>query len=386
MKKGKATQAIHGRRDLSFGSSVFPIYPSTTFAVTKSDDYAKQIVHDEEFYMYTRYANPTTRNVEEKLAQLENGENALLFASGMTAITTTLIACLKLGDKIVAPRSVYGGTYRFLRDLISKFGIRVAFVGAEELLHVDKYHPDARLVYFETPINPTTDCIDIAQVVQAAAKINALTMVDNTFASPINQNPISLGIDLVVHSATKYIGGHTDVMAGAVIGSHKLIEQIHQTLKVLGGIINPIDAYLLDRSLKTLKVRVLHQNESALALAQFFAQEPKVLRVFYPGLPSSQSYSIARSQMRGFGGMLCIELKTPEAAKSFCDRLQIALNATSLGGVESLVSIPALTSHFSMTVDELHSCGLSLGMVRISVGLEDVDDLIEDFKNALATL
>lgn len=380
----KSTRAIHGRKDALYRGANFPVYASTTFAVEKSDDYDKYVSgNDEEFYMYTRYSNPTIRNVEEKLAILENAEDAILFSSGMAAITTTILAFLQEGDAIVAQRRLYGMAYRFLRDFVPKLGMESHFVDEEDLYNVHKKYPAAKAIYFETPINPTTDCVSIDKVVKSARKIGALTIIDNTFASPINQNPISLGVDIVVHSVTKYIGGHSDIMAGAAVSSRKNIKQIREAMKAFGGCINPIDAHLLDRSLKTLQVRVDRQNQSAQRLAEFFMRQRKVSRVYYPGIPSSRSYKIARRQMNGFGGMLCIELKNLHSAKKFCDQLKVALNATSLGGVETLISIPVLTSHIKMSEEELRAAKVTEGMVRISVGLEDVEDLIADFRNAL---
>lgn len=386
MAHGKSTRAIHGRKDKLYRGANFPIYQSTTFAVEKSDDYDKFIGDEEEFYIYSRYSNPTVRNVEEKLAALENAEDAVVFSSGMAAITTTFLAFAAGGDGIVAPRRLYGMAYRFLRDIAPRFGIETHFVDESELYGVDEKFPNTKIVYFETPVNPTTDCISISKVVKAARRAGALTIVDNTFASPVNQNPIDLGVDIVVHSATKYIGGHSDIMAGAAVSSHSFVKDIREAMKAFGGCINPIDAYMLDRSLKTLKMRVEQQNRSAQRLAEFFFRQRKVYKVFYPGLPSSKSYKIARKQMSGFGGMLCIELENLEAAKKFCDSLEVALNATSLGGVETLVSIPVLTSHIKMSPEELKAAKVTEGMVRISVGIEDVEDLILDFKRALAKI
>ncbi|MCL4539751.1 MAG: aminotransferase class I/II-fold pyridoxal phosphate-dependent enzyme [Bacteroidetes bacterium] len=383
MQNNKSTLSIHGRKDKLYRGANFPIYPSTTFAVEKSDDYDKFIGDEEEFYIYSRYSNPTVRNVEEKLAALENSEAATLFSSGMAAITTSILAFTKSGDHIVALRRLYGMTYRFLRDIAPRFGIETHFVEESELYAVDTKYPDAKIVYFETPINPTTECVSIRKVVKAARKTGALTFVDNTFASPINQNPLDLGVDVVLHSATKYIGGHSDIMAGAAVASKKLTREIREGLKAFGGCINPIDAYMLDRSLKTLKVRIEQQNRSAQRLAEFFMRQRKVKRVLYPGLPSSKCYNTAKRQMTGFGGMLCIELGNLDEGKRFCDSLEVALNATSLGGVETLVSIPVLTSHIKMSPEELKAARVTEGMVRISVGIEDTDDLMLDFKKAL---
>ncbi|MFZ1080436.1 MAG: aminotransferase class I/II-fold pyridoxal phosphate-dependent enzyme [Candidatus Kryptoniota bacterium] len=387
MTTSKSTKAIHGRKDKTYLSANYPIYQSTTFGVAKSDDYDRFISgDDEEFYMYTRYSNPTIKNVEEKIAALENAEDAILFSSGMAAITTAILSFVGKGDTIVAQRRLYGMAYRLLRDIAPKFGIEVHFVDETQLYNFSDDIPNAKIVYFETPINPTTDCISIGKTVKAAGKAGALTIMDNTFASPINQNPIDFGVDIVVHSATKYIGGHSDIMAGAAASTKELIRGIRETMKAFGGCINPIDAYMLDRSLKTLKVRVEQQNRTAQRLAEFFLRQKKVNEVFYPGLPLSKNYKIAKRQMSGFGGMLCIELANLDSAKKFCDGLEIALNATSLGGVETLVSIPVLTSHIKMTAEELNAAKVTGGMVRISVGIEDADDLMHDFKNALAQI
>ncbi len=387
LKKSKSTLSIHGRKDKTYLPANYPIYQSTTFAVAKSDDYDRFLSGDEEeFYMYSRYSNPTVRNVEEKLAALENAEDAILFSSGMAAVTTAILSFVKKGDTIIAPQRLYGMTYRFLRDIAPKFGIDVHFVDEKQLYEVNNLYPGTKVVYFETPINPTTDCVSISKTVNAARKIHALTIMDNTFASPINQNPMDFGVDVIVHSATKYIGGHSDIMAGAAASSKSIVKNIRETMKAFGGCINPIDAYLLDRSLKTLKVRVEQQNKSAQRIAEFFLRQKKVNKVFYPGLPSSHNYRIAKRQMNGFGGMLCIELADLKSAKKFCDNLEIAINATSLGGVETLVSIPVLTSHIKMSPEELKAARVTEGMVRISAGVEDADDLILDFKNALAKI
>ena len=386
MTRAKSTRAIHGRKDSLYRGANFPIYTSTTFAVEKSDDYDKFIGDEEEFYIYSRYSNPTVRNVAEKIAALENAEDAIVFSSGMAAITSAILAFAKKGDTIVALRRLYGMAYRFLRDILPGFGINVEFVDETDLYRAHTKFSNIRLYYFETPINPTTDCVSIEKTVHSARKAGALTIMDNTFASPINQNPLDLGVDVVVHSATKYIGGHSDIMAGAVASSKELMKAVSENLKAFGGCINPADAYMLDRSLKTLAVRVEQQNRSAQRIAQFFLRQKRVLDVYYPGLPSSRSYKIAKKQMTGFGGMLCIELDSLASAKKFCDSLELGLNATSLGGVETLVSIPVLTSHIKMSPEELKSANVSEGMVRISIGLENTDDLILDFKNALAKI
>lgn len=383
MGKGKSTHAIHGHKDDEFRSVSYPIFQTTSFGVDRTDEYQRFISDDEDFYIYTRYRNPSIRNVESKLSRLENGEDAIVFSSGMAAITSSILTFVRSGDIIAASNRLYGMTYRFLRDYISNFGVQVRFLNEHELYEVDVRVPDAKIVYFETPVNPTTDCISLKNVVASTKKINAITMVDNTFASPINQNPIDFGVDVVLHSATKYIGGHSDVMAGAVVSSKEKITNIHNSLKAFGGCINPIDAYLLDRSLKTLKVRVDNHNRNAMKLAEFFENHKRVKKVYYPGLKSFEKSEIASSQMKGCGGMICIELENLRAAKTFCDNLQVALNATSLGSAETLVSIPVLTSHIKMSETELSQAGVTEGTVRVSVGLEDVEDLIQDFERVL---
>jgi len=379
MTRAQSTRAIHGRRDQQYHSSIYPVYQSASFAVENSDEYDRYLRGDDEFYIYSRIHNPTVRNVEEKLAALENAEDAALFGSGMAAITAAILSVVQAGDIVVAARQLFGTTFRFLDRVAPRFGIQTVFVDADDLYHA----PDAKLVYFETPINPTCRCVSIERIVSAAREIGAATIMDNTFASPINQNPLDFGVDIAVHSATKYISGHGDIVAGAAMGSKAHIKAVRDHRTIFGGGVNAQDAYLIDRSLKTLQMRVERHNANALALAQFFAGERRVQRVYYPGLSDSPDYELAKAQMRGFGGMLCIEFESLETAKTFCDALEVGLNATSLGSAETLVSIPVLTSHAFMGDDELRAAGVTPGMVRISAGLEAVDDLTADFKQAL---
>jgi cystathionine beta-lyase/cystathionine gamma-synthase len=386
MKKSPATRAVHGRRDPQHLSSAYPIYQSASFAVENSDEYDRYLRGEEEFYIYSRQHNPTVRNVEEKLAALENAEDGALFASGMAAITSAILSVVKAGSAIAAPRQLFGTTFRFLNNVLPRFGVATEFFDDEALYDLHHHAPEARLVYFETPINPHCRCLSIEQVVAAARETGAVTIMDNTFASPVNQNPLDYGVDMVVHSATKYIGGHGDIIAGAVAGSRAHMKAVRDQRTMFGGCINAQDAFLLDRSLKTLEMRVKQQNANAQALAEFFADERRVQRVYYPGLPDSPGHAVAKKQMRGFGGMLCVELESLEAAKIFCDALEVGLNATSLGSVETLVSIPVLTSHAFMDDDELRAAAVTPGMVRISAGVEAVEDLIADFRQALARI
>lgn len=384
MTKGISTTSIHGKTEPNARPITYPIYQTAAFSVESNEAYARLSDYGGDEYFYTRYDNPTLRNVSDKLAKLELAEECLLFASGMTAITTALMTFLSAGDTVASSRALYGGTLQFFRDYAPRYGIKVVLLDEDELYDVDKQVPQAKIVYFETPVNPRTDCLSIRRTVEAAKRTGALIVADNTFASPINQNPVDFGVDLVIHSLTKYIGGHNDVTGGAVIGARDVLLPVFAARKVFGGIPSPHDAFLIDRSLKTLELRMAQHNASALRIAQFFEDEPKVKTVLYPGLESSPSHAVAREQMRGYSGMVCIDLGNLDAAQRFCDGLGVAQNVAHLGGAESMVSIPVITSHSALTPDELAKARLSPGMVRISVGLENTEDLIADFKTALA--
>ena len=388
-KFGISTLAIHGEiKDKSYRSVVYPIYQTSTFAVEKSDDYQKFIDEVDDFYIYSRYGNPTVREVERKLALLENTDDAILFSSGMSAITTTILSFVRAGDEILSLRTIYGVTYRFFRDHLPNFGVKVNFVDIDEIDKLENFLTEkTRLIYFETPVNPTTRIIDIKKIVDTARKNDLITIIDNTFATPVNQNPFDLGVDVILHSATKYLSGHSDLILGCVMSSEDKIKKIRRVKNVMGGNPDPHQAFLLGRSLKTLEIRVKKQNENAQKLAEFLSEHKKVKKVFYPGLQSHPDYEIARRQMNGSGGMLAFEIDGKlEDAKKFCDSLKIALNATSLGSVETLVSIPVLTSHIKMSKDELEKAGISESTVRVSVGIENIEDLIWDFEQALNSI
>jgi len=388
-KFGTSTLAIHGDlKDKQFRSVVYPIYQTSTFAVEKSDDYQKFIDEVEDFYIYSRYGNPTVKEVEKRLALIENAEDSILFSSGMSAITTTILSYVQSGDEIISLSSIYGVTYRFFRDYLPNFGVKVKFVELENIDEIERLiTARTKLIYFETPVNPTTRIIDIEKVVKLAKRENLTTIIDNTFATPINQNPLDLGVDIVLHSATKYLSGHSDLILGCVMSSRERIERIRKFKNVFGGNPDPHQAFLLGRSLKTLELRVKRQNENALQLAEFLSSHRKVRKVFYPGLSTHPEHELAKRQMRGFGGMLSFEIDGDiERAKKFCDSLKVALNATSLGSVETLVSIPVLTSHVKMSRDELEKVGISESMVRVSVGIENIEDILWDFEQALDSI
>jgi methionine-gamma-lyase len=336
-------------------------------------------------YIYTRYGNPTLAIAEEKIAALEGAEAAIVAASGMAAISSALLSILKAGDEVIATRALYGGSYRLMRDIFPRLGIVVRHVetdlaGIERLVN-----PRTRALYIETPTNPTLRLVDLQKAVSFAKEWDLLSLIDNTFATPVVQKPIKMGFDLVVHSATKYLAGHSDVIAGVAVGSHSLIEKIRDMIIYLGGSMDPEAAFLLIRGMKTLEVRVPRQCQTALTVARYLEEHPKVARVHYPGLPSHPDHKLAKRQMKGFGAMMAFDLKGGlAAARRFCDRTRVFLLAASLGGVESLVVLPIYSSHYRMSAAELRAAGVEPGTVRVSIGLEDPADLIEDLRQALA--
>lgn len=393
-----STRAIHGSKLYAYkGPVATPIYQTSTYRFETSEDAIRFAKGDPSVYVYTRYHNPTVHDVEEKIALMEGAEAAALFSSGMAAITTAILAVTKPGDEIISTPALYGGTYRWFRDELPKSNITVHYVSPDHLDQIEKLaSPRTSVVYFETPTNPTLDLVDIAEVVSrvrnAERKIGKkiLIMIDNTFASILNQNPFAAGVDVIVESATKYLGGHSDIIAGTVAGTTEFVKQVKGLAKHHGGCADPFAAFLLSRSLKTFELRVNRQNENALALAKALEKHPNVKQVLYPGLPSFPKHRLAKKQMKGFGGMVTIEVKPSkgrspvEAAARVCDNLKIAVNAMSLGGVETLVSIPVYSSHIFMSDAELKQHGVTPGMIRISVGVEGIDDLIGDFGQALS--
>jgi methionine-gamma-lyase len=336
-------------------------------------------------YIYTRYGNPTLAIAEEKIAALEGAEAAIVAASGMAAISSALLSILKAGDEVIATRALYGGSYRLMRDIFPRMGIVVRHVetdlaGIERLVN-----PRTRALYIETPTNPTLRLVDLQKAVSFAKEWDLLSLIDNTFATPVVQKPIKMGFDLVVHSATKYLAGHSDVIAGVAVGSHSLIEKIRDMIIYLGGSMDPEAAFLLIRGMKTLELRVRRQCQTALTVARYLEKHAKVARVHYPGLPSHPDHKLAKRQMKGFGAMMAFDLKGGlAAARRFCDRTRVFLLAASLGGVESLVVLPIYSSHYRMSAAELRAAGVEPGTVRVSIGLEDPADLIEDLRQALA--
>ncbi|MBP1766540.1 MAG: mdeA 2 [Candidatus Aminicenantes bacterium] len=389
-KRRFATLAIHGNESNRGKSEPvsFPIYHSSTYIFPSSDAIEGYMKRGErKQHIYVRDGNPTEDQLNRRLALLEGAEDALVCGSGMAAITTAILSAVRPGDEIIALPTLYGQTLNFLRHSLPEgHGVQVKFVaGVEGLYDLNSFvGPKSRLVYFETPTNPNLQVVDIARVVEQARKFGLMTMLDNTFATPINQRPIPMGVDAIIHSATKYLGGHSDVLAGVIAGTKEFIHECHERIYQYGPVLSPFSSFLLLRSLKTLQIRVERQNANALALARFFREHERIEKVYYPGLPDDPFHETAKKQMHGFGGIVTVVLRGDKAdAMNFVDRLEICLNATSLGGVETLVSLPVIASHAWQSDEELAQAKILPQMVRFSVGLEDIDDLISDCRQAL---
>ena len=381
------TEAVRGGTSLhkKDGPVSTPIYQTSTFEVTDNEEQLRVTPTD---HFYTRYGNPTHTVVEQTIAELEGTDAALLFSSGMSAITTSILALVKAGDHIVAQRDIYGGVTKFLSQWLPKLGVETTFVDTNDFeQHARAIRPNTKLIHVESPTNPSVRVVDLEKVVALARKHNLITSIDSTFATPINCRPSEWGIDLVLHSGTKYFGGHADLICGVATGRRDVIDQIHSLRTTLGCVMDPHAAFLLRRGLKTLAVRVERQNRSALEIAQFLSKHPKVARVHYPMLDSHPDYAIAKEQLAGGGGVLSFEVEgTGADACRVSEALSLFTLAPSLGGVESLVSIPVLTSHAMISPELRKKMGVTEQMLRLSVGIENVDDLIADLEKGLAVL
>jgi cystathionine gamma-synthase len=378
------TAAVHGAADLEKknGPVATPIYQTSTFQVTDNDEQVR-VRHTD--HHYTRYGNPTNTVAEKTIAELEGMDAALTFASGMGAITTTVMALLSGGDHVVAQRDIYGGANKFLSQWLPKMGIETTFVDTTDFeQHARAVRPNTKLLYLESPTNPTLRVVDFKKAAALAREHKLISMIDSTFGTPINQHPAEFGIDLVMHSGTKYLAGHSDLICGAVAGRHGLMEKIWDTRTTLGNCMDPHASWTLIRGLKTLAVRVARQNENALRVAEFLAQHGKVRRVHYPFLKSHPQHAVAREQMSGGGGMVTFEVEgTGDDARRVSEAMRLFTLATSLGGVESLVSIPVLTSHAMISSDQREKMGVTEQMIQLSVGIESAEDLIADLERAL---
>jgi cystathionine beta-lyase/cystathionine gamma-synthase len=363
-----------------------PIYQTSTFRFRSLAAMLEAFHQGPDGMVYTRYANPTIAAVEQKLASSEGAEAALAFASGMAAITSTLFALLGPGDRILCQREIYGGTFEFVSHWAERVGWKVDWFSIKELESLDgMLEAKPRVVYAETPTNPTLRLVDLARLAERAHAAGALLVVDNTFATGLLQQPLALGADVIVHSATKYLGGHADIVAGAAMGSRDHMVNVWKARKILGGCIDPHAAWLLERSIKTMPLRLERACQNAHKVAKFLSGHPLVTRVHFPGLASHPDHALAVAQMKDMGGMVTIELAGDlSTAARFVDSLHVFQLAASLGGVESLVSVPAASSHFALTPEERAEAGVTEGMVRLSVGIEDAHDLIDDLTQALA--
>ena len=381
------TAAVHGAADLEKknGPVTPPIYQTSTFEVTDNDEQQRVTTTDR---YYTRWGNPTITVAEQTIAELEGTEAARTFASGMGAITSTVLAFLKAGDHIVSQRDVYGGVAKFFTEWLPKMGIETTFVDTTDYGQYEQaVRKNTKLLYLESPTNPALRVVDFKQAAALARKHGLISLIDSTFGTPINQRPAEYGIDMVMHSGTKYLSGHADLTCGVVCGRQGLMDQLWETRTTLGNCMDPHAAWMLTRGLKTLAVRVARQNENALRVAEFLERHAKVRKVNYPFLKSHPQHAVARQQMSGGSGMVTFEVEgTGEAACRVSEAMQLFKLATSLGGVESLVSIPVLTSHAMISAELREKMGVTEQMVRLSVGIENADDLIADLERALEAM
>ena len=383
---GMSTLAIHGDRELrEDGALHVPLYNHSTFGFPSTQAVLDVVEGRRTGNLYTRYGlNPTIRAIESKLALLEGAEAAYVFSSGMAAEAATFLAYCQSGDHIICIGDVYGGTFELLGSNLPQLGIETSFLLVNELDSLSEaIRERTRLIFFETPTNPNMEVISIASVVKTARERGVLVVVDNTFASPVNQAPLALGADIVIHSTTKYLGGHSDLTGGTVLGSKDLLAPIWTWRKNLGQMMAPEVAFLLDRSLRTLVLRVRQQNSNAHRVAEFMASHPRVKKVNYPGLESDPYHEIAKQQMSGFGGMVSFVYDGDAQDTARCvDRLKLFSIAPSLGGVESLVTQPVTTTHYGIDDEDRKRRGIVGGLVRLSCGVEDVEDLIDDLRQA----
>lgn len=375
-KLSKLTQSVHtgSPGDTLYGGTTTPIFPSSAY------DY-----EGVKTSLYPRYFNtPNQRSVSEKLAALENAEEAIIFSSGMAAILTSLFAMIKTGDHVIFQNDLYGGTHHAVAQELPRYGIDLTFVdGSVPENFENAIRKETKVIYIETPSNPTLKITNIKAVADIAKKHGIITIIDNTFASPVNQNPIDLGIDISTHSGTKYIGGHSDICCGAAMASKELIQKIWESAIHFGGSLEAQTCWLVERSLKTIVLRVRQQNQNALTIANYLKTDSRVGKVYYPGLTDHPDHAVAKAQMPGgFGGILSFEVK--KDANEFLGKVQLIKRAISLGGVESTMTLPARTSHVKMSAADRQAIGVTDNLVRFSVGIEEADDLIADIKQALS--
>ncbi len=388
--RGFTTRAVHGGRIPDENKSmVTPIYQTATFWYDTVEEGARLGAESGPGYFYTRWANPTTDMLEQKVALLEGADAALAVSSGMAAISTAIMALVRGGDHVVAPKAVYQATFGMLHSVLPQYGVETTFLDDPDVGAYERaIRPNTKLLFIETPNNPLLGVTDIAGVVALAKGCGASTIADNTFATPYNQTPLALGVDLVCHSATKYLGGHHDVTAGVICGGRDVVRRCVGTMRIFGGVLDPFAAYLVVRGIMTLGLRMERHNANALGLARHLAAHPAVARVHYPGLPGHPRHEVAARQMPGgYGGMMSIEVRGDVAAGARCvEALRVGKLAVSLGGVSTLVTHPASTTSVNMPPEVRRAAGIADGLIRVSVGIEDLDDLVADFDQALSRL
>lgn len=386
-RKGFSTRAVDSGELKGISGSVnTPIFQTSTFFYPTEDDSTWRGEVPPGTYIYSRHGNPTIQAAEEKIAALEGAEKAIVLSSGMAATSAIVLSLLKQGDRLVSMEDIYGGTYNLFKNELNRFGIATHFVPSvrtEDIIAA--LRPGTKMLWLENPTNPLLKLVDIEEICKVARERKVLVVVDSTFASPINQNPLDLGVDLVMHSCTKYLNGHSDLVAGAVAGNKELIQEIWKRRVTLGGNLDPMGAFLLLRGMKTLAVRMRQHNENGMTIATMLQSHEKVQKVHYIGLPSHPQYELAKRTMRGYGGMVSFEVKGGiKGAETVMRNLKLINRAASLGGVESLASMPLNTSHTAFSQEERHRMGISDSLIRLSVGIEDAEDIIEDLDQALS--
>jgi methionine-gamma-lyase len=385
---GFATKAVHAGQDPdpSTGSVSVPIHQTSTFVFKSAEQGAARFAGREEGYIYTRWGNPTVRALERNVAELEGGEDARACSSGMAAIHAAVASLVRKGDHMIAPDSLYSGTEKLFVDIFSKFGVQTAFVDQSDTANIeDAIKENTKIIFIETPANPTLKITDLKAVAKIAQERNIITIVDNTFMSPYFQQPLKMGIDVSIHSMTKYLGGHSDLIGGIIIGRRSLFKALDDVIRNTGGTLGPFDAWLALRGIKTLPLRMKKHDENAMKVAEFLEAHRKVEKVHYPGLKSHPQHELAKKQMSGFGGMISFELKggVQEGIK-LMNSVKLCILAVSLGAVETLIEHPASMTHASISREERLKTGITDGLVRLSVGIEDAEDIIQDLEQALA--
>lgn len=392
VSRAQATIAVHGGQrpeETPFGAVVAPVFHSSTFSFKNFDELRRYSRGElPESFFYSRYANPTVAEVERKIAELEGADSCVVTSSGSAATFATLVTLCESGDEVIATDSVYGGTVKILTKVLSRFGVKSRFISIDEIPNLPELVSDrTRVFWFESPANPINRIVDLELVAEVAKLAKVLTVIDNTFASPILQKPLSKGIDAVMHSATKYMGGHTDLTAGAIAGSRDFIEKVRQVAVAVGGTLDPAAAYLLSRGIRTLDLRVRAACDNAMRLARALSEHPKVARVYYPGLEDDSAHELAKSQMSGFGGVVAIDIVGGESeVEKVYDALRLVRTAPSLGGVETLVSYPLYSSHEGFSAEQLRAAGVSASTLRFALGIEAAEDIISDVTQALAAI